>query len=104
METAEKSNATKCPITKYWNMVKTLDNAQRLELGIMLIESVKPALAETAVDTYEQSLKQYTADELYSMLERARADFAAGLGIPDEDAWNEEELALIHEDDYKMAV
>jgi len=36
--------------------------------------------------------KPYTKEELNAMLDEAEADFAAGLGIPDKDAWDEDEI------------
>jgi hypothetical protein len=34
-------------------------------------------------------LKPYTMDEVNAMLDVAEADFEAGIGIPDEEAWRE---------------
>ena len=44
----------------------------------------------------EETLKPYTMEEINAMLDEAEANFAAGRGIPDEEAWDdlEEELAL----------
>ena len=41
----------------------------------------------------EEQLRPYTMEEINAMLDQAEADFAAGLGIPDEEAWGELEAA-----------
>ena len=53
-------------------------------------------LIEQAEKQESEQLRPYTMDEIDAMLDRAEAKFAAGLGIPDEEAWDEleEELAL----------
>ena len=48
-------------------------------------------------------LPHYTVDEMRRIVYEATARMEAGEGIPEEEAWDEEELALIHEDDYVMA-
>ena len=94
-------------IIKAWNAVNGLDYSDKLELVTMIIESVK---ADKAADmTMEQMLegypyKRYTKDELNAMLDEAEANFEAGLGIPDEEAWDdlEEELALQEKEQHEM--
>ena len=83
----------------YWSMVKDMDDSQKLELVTMLVNSVKPKVADDL--TTEEMLegypyKRYTKAELNAMLDEAEAEIAAGGGIDDEDAWDdlEEELAL----------
>lgn len=87
------------PMSYYWSMVKDMDDSQKLELVTMLVNSVKPKVADDL--TTEEMLegypyKRYTKAELNAMLDEAEAEFAAGGGIDDEDAWDdlEEELAL----------
>ena len=87
------------PMSYYWSMVKDMDDSQKLELVTMLVNSVKPKVADDL--TTEEILegypyKRYTKAELNAMLDEAEAEFAAGGGIDDEDAWDdlEEELAL----------
>ena len=95
-------------IAKYWGMVKDLDDSTKLELVTMLIESVKPAV--TKESSMEQMLegypfKRYTKEELNSMLDEAERDFDAGLGVDDDDAWDdlEEELAREEHEKFEMA-
>lgn len=47
-------------------------------------------------DADEENLKPYTMEELNAMLDQAERDFAAGLGIPDEEVWRkyDEELKM----------
>ena len=96
------------PVIKAWNVAKELNYSDKLELVTMIIESVKPDKADTL--TMEQMLegypyKRYTKAELNAMLDEAEANFEAGLGIPDEEAWDdlEEELALQEKEEHEMA-
>ena len=76
----------------------TLSPANMLWLSTELADYAKKKEAE-------YPLKRYTKAELNAMLDEAEANFEAGLGIPDEDAWDdlEEELALQEEEQHKMA-
>ena len=87
------------PMSYYWSVVKDMDDSQKLELVTMLVNSVKPKVADDL--TMEEMLegypyKRYTKAEINAMLDEAEAEIAAGGGIDDEDAWDdlEEELAL----------
>lgn len=78
----------------YWSMVKDMDDSQKLELVTMLVNSVKPKVADDL--TMEEMLegypyKRYTKAELNAMLDEAEAEFAAGGGIDDEDLRREDE-------------
>ena len=78
----------------YWSVVKDMDDSQKLELITMLIDSVKPKVADDM--TMEEMLedypyKRYTKEELNAMLDEAEADIAAGNGIDDDDLWKEDE-------------
>ena len=104
--TTRRRRATQ-PIIKAWNAVKSLDYDDKLELMTMIIESVQHTKSETM--SMEQVLegypyKRYTKAELNAMLDAAEANFEAGRGIPDEEAWDdlEEELALQEDEQYRM--
>ena len=58
------------------------------------------------VEEYERNLRPYTMEEINAMLDEAEADFAAGRGIPDEEAWSDEELEFmgLKEPELAMAV
>jgi len=71
------------PMSYYWDVVKDMDDSQKLELVTMLIESVKPAMAAPS------PLRRYTKEEMNALLDQAERDFEAGLGIPDEDVWRD---------------
>ncbi|MBQ3688671.1 MAG: hypothetical protein II937_02270 [Bacteroidales bacterium] len=102
----------KTEVMRCWELAKNLNNSEKFELSLMLMESMKTAFAEPKkdddfdVEEYERNLRPYTMDEINAMLDEAEADFAAGRGIPDEEAWDEEELALMGrvEPDLAMAV
>ena len=74
--------------------MKDMDDSQKLELVTMLIDSVKPKVAEAM--TMEEMLegyphKRYTKAEFNAMLDEAEAEIAAGIGIDDDDLWKEDE-------------
>ena len=82
------------PMSYYWSMVKDMDDSQKLELVTMLVNSVKPKVADDL--TTEEMLegypyKRYTKAELNAMLDEAEAEIAAGGGIDDEDLRKEDE-------------
>ena len=51
----------------------------------------------------EETLKPYTIEELHERLAVAEANYAAGLGIPDEEAWEELDDDLAREKELEMA-
>ena len=90
----------------YREMVKDMDDSQKLELVSIIIDSMKqitPISTEQMLEGYPY--KRYTKAELNAMLDEAEAEIAAGGGIPDEEAWDdlEEELALQKEEQQEMA-
>ena len=117
METKTKTNTASPTVQKYWDRVEAwnLNNAQRFELGMMLLNSYQPATTEPKksmfdedfdVEEYERNLRPYTMEEINAMLDEAEADFAAGRGFPDEEAWSDEELEFmgLKEPELAMAV
>jgi hypothetical protein len=78
----------------YWGVVKDMNDSQKLELVTMLIDSVKPKVADDM--TIEEMLegypyKRYTKAELNALLDEAEANIAAGNTIDDDDLWKEDE-------------
>ena len=78
----------------YWGMVKDMNDSQKLELVTMLIDSVKPKVAddmniEDMLEGYPY--KHYTKAELNAMLNEAEAEIAAGNTVDDDDLWKEDE-------------
>ena len=114
METKTKNNTASPTVQKYWDKMEAwnLNNAQRFELGMMLLNSYQPATTETLsqneldVLEYERNLRPYTMEEINAMLDEAEADIAAGRMIPEEEAWSDEELELmgLKEPELAMAV
>ena len=95
------------PMSYYWSVVKDMDDSQKLELVTMLVNSVKPKVADDL--TTEEMLegypyKRYTKAELNAMLDEAEANFAAGLGIPHEEVMREmdEEIERWEQEDLKL--
>ena len=90
---------TTSSITKYWGMVKDLDDSMKLELISLLAESIKPAKEPSMEEMLEgYPYKRYTKEEINAMLDKAEANFAAGNVIDDEDVWRELEEEFAKED------
>ena len=87
--------------------MKDMDDSQKLELIAVLAESIQSigTYAKKADDDEEYSLRPFTMEELNARIDQAEAEIAAGLGIPDEEAWDdlEEELALQEKEEREMA-
>lgn len=90
---------------KAWNVVKGLDDSQKLRLIALLAESVKADTMSTEQMLEGYPYKRYTKAELNAMLDEAEAEIAAGGGIPDEEAWDdlEEEINLEKQHELEMA-
>ena len=95
------------PMSYYWSMVKDMDDSQKLELVTMLVNSVKPKVADDL--TTEEMLegypyKRYTKAELNAMLDEAEAEIAAGGGTPHEEVMREmdEEIERWEQEDLKL--
>ena len=64
MEATTTRRRTATPFTKAWNQAKKLDNSEKLELVAMLIDSVKPAVAEPRKPRlYDPETGEYLNDE-----------------------------------------
>ena len=87
------------PMSYYWDVVKDMDDSQKLELITLLAESVQPKVMAPPPE------KRYTKEEINAMLDVAEADFAAGKGIPDEEVWHkwDEELAREEQEELELA-
>ena len=49
----------------------------------------------------EPPFKRYTKEELNAMLDEAERDFAAGIGIPDEEIWRKYDERIAREEQYE---
>ena len=106
MEATTARRHTRHPMSYYREMVKDMDDSQKLELVSIIIDSMKqitPISTEQMLEGYPY--KRYTKAELNAMLDEAEAEIAAGGGIPDEEAWDdlEEELELEKQQEFEMA-
>lgn len=96
------------PMSYYWSMVKDMDDSQKLELVTMLVNSVKPKVADNL--TTEEMLegypygRRYTKAEINAMLDEAEAEIAAGKGTPHEEVMREmdEEIERWEQEDLKL--
>ena len=85
--------------------MKDMDDSQKLELVTMLIDSVKPKVAEAM--TMEEMLegyphKRYTKAEFNAMLDEAEADIAAGRVTDHEELMREWEEELAREEQEEL--
>ena len=70
--TTTKRRSTR-PMSYYWDVVKDMDDSQKLELVTMLIESVKPIQTNTLIDMpldeefSDMDKELYTPEEAYEL-------------------------------------
>jgi len=88
----------------YRNMVKDMDNSQKLELMAIIIDSMKSPATTDEVNDEEYPLPRYTLKEMNALLDEAEANFAAGKGIADEEAWDnlDDEIACQKQEEMTM--
>jgi hypothetical protein len=84
------------PMSYYWNVVKDMDDSQKLELITLLAESVKPTMAPPP------PMKRYTMDDINAMIARSEAEIAAGIGTPHEEMMREWEEELEREEQEEL--
>ena len=98
MATTTARRRTAHPMSYYWSLVKDMDDSQKKELAIMIIESIKPAPATPP-------MKRYTMDDINAMIDEAERQIAAGETIPDEEVWRkyDEELAFEEQEELELA-
>ncbi len=94
MATTTAKRRSAHPMSYYRNLVKDMDDSQKLELVSIIIDSMRSTKAEEM--TMEEMLegypyKRYTKAELNAMLDEAEADIAAGKVIDDDDLRREDE-------------
>ena len=102
--TARRQHTTR-PMSYYWNVVKDMDDSQKIELIAILAESIRSTAAKgMEVDSEDYPLPRYTQKEMNALLDEAEANFAAGKGIPDDEAWDDldEELAHLEQEETAM--
>lgn len=99
METTINNGRTTHPISYYWGLVKDIDDSQKKELAIMIIDSIKTAAAkklETADE--DNSLNPYTIKEIQAMIDQSERDIAEGRVYDFDDAMDELEKEFAEED------
>jgi hypothetical protein len=89
--TTTRRRRTVKPMSYYRNMVKDMDDSQKLELVSIIIDSLKPSVAT-------QSLKRYTMDEINAMIDESERDIAEGRVYDFDDAMDELEKEFAVED------
>ncbi|MBO4839511.1 MAG: hypothetical protein J5524_00210 [Bacteroidaceae bacterium] len=95
MKAIVRNRRSRFPVSHYWNLVKDMDNGQKLELVSMLIESVKPAVEETK--KWSASSKPYTVEELFQMVAEGEEEFNKGQWQDSEDMFRELDEEFAHE-------
>ena len=76
MEARQAKREALHPVSYYWNIVKEMDDSQKLELMAVIID--------------------YSMAEIDAMLDEAEAEISAGKGIPDEEVWKKYEEEFAH--------
>ena len=92
------------PMSYYKDLVKDMDDSQKLQLITILAESINPSTKSAATNDEEYTLRPFTMDELNARLDQSEAEIAAGLGTFHEEVmremdeeierWEQEELQL----------
>ena len=72
--TTTRRRRTATPFTRAWNQAKKLDDGEKLQLVTMLIDSVKPAVAEPRKPRlYDPETGEYLNDETMQAIEDVRS-------------------------------
>ena len=87
--TARKRSAH--PMSYYRDMVKDMDDSQKLELVSIIIDSLKPAVAP-------QPMRPYTKEEINAMIDQSERDIAEGRVYDFDEAMDELEKEFAAED------
>ena len=86
---------TTTPFTKAWNQAKKLDNSEKLELVAMLIDSVRPAVAEQRKPRlYDPETGECLNDETMQAIEDVRSGKDQGTTYESFDEFKEAMMAL----------
>ena len=101
METLTKKRTAAPQISTYWDEVQkwNLNNAQRYELGLMLLGSLEPVFVEPEGNVY----RSYTREEIHAMIEESERQLAAGLYQDSEEMMRELREEFAEEDKLEMA-
>ena len=94
METATRRYST----YHYWNLVKDMDDSQKLQLIAMLAKSIKPNVA-LAEKQNNENLSPYTMQEIDDMLDEAEAAFEAGEYLTNDEVFHHHKDPLAVADD-----
>jgi len=93
--TTARQNATR-PMSYYWNVVKDMDDSQKLELITLLAESVQPKVMAPPPG------RRYTMEEINAMLDEAECQIAAGKTISHEEMMRKWEAELEREEQEEL--
>lgn len=80
------------PVSYYWNLVKDIDDSQKLELMSIIINSMKNRFPAKAEQT--NVLQPYTMAEIDDMLDEAEAAFEAGDYLTQDEVFHHETIAV----------
>ena len=79
------------PMSYYRDLVKDMDDSQKLELVSFIIDSLKPAVAP-------QPMRPYTKEEINAMIDQSERDIAEGRVYDFDEAMDELEREFAAED------
>ena len=87
------------PMSYYWDVVKDMDNSQKLELISILIDSMQPTAAKRhEAEDEGNPLMPYTMEEINAMIDKSEADIAAGRVHDFDEAMDELEKEFAEEE------
>ena len=85
------------PSIRFREMVKNMDNNEKLELMFVLIDSMRSSLA-TDSESEQPLMPPYSKEEIYERIAQSKRDSAAGLGQESEEMFRELEEEFAKED------
>ncbi len=82
---------------RYRDMVNGMNNAEKIELMFVLIESMRTSESVDS-ESVPELMPPYTKEEIYARIEQSKRDSAAGLGQESEEMFRELEDEFAKED------
>jgi hypothetical protein len=85
------------PAIRYRDMVKGMNNDEKIELMFVLIESMRSSMSADS-ESEPPLMPPYSEEEIYARIAQSKRDSAAGLGQESEEMFRELEKEFAKED------
>ena len=82
---------TSSPVARAWNLAKDMNDSEKLELISIIIDSMRPTVAQPP-------MKPYTMDEINAMIDQSERDINEGRTYDFDEAMDELEREFVEED------